>query len=169
MFMMQSRVSSQWCEPRSLRSCLGQVAAVSCRELRPRFPPGRMAWLNGNHSLDRLSVKFSPEGHGEHHRSRDQWSNKLKQEGSGRFLRSLEGVVSTRAEKMYTRLLTLGGRCLSCALPYLPCCTWPGQSPGFDLPPRGRTGTLPVKPCPSRDRARLPSSPECPPSSVQAP
>lgn len=43
---------------------MGGVAAVSCRELRPRFPPGTMAWLNGNHSLDRLSVKSSPEGHG---------------------------------------------------------------------------------------------------------
>lgn len=32
------------------------------------------------------------------------------------------------------------------------------RAPGFDLLPRGRTGTPPVKPCPSWDRARLPSS-----------
>lgn len=96
---------------RSLRSCLGGVAAVSYRELRPRFPPGRLAWLNSDHSSDRLSVKSSLEGQGEHHRSQGQWSNWLKQEGSGRFLRSLAGAVSARAEEMYE--IVDSGRTLS--------------------------------------------------------
>lgn len=52
--MMQPPVSSQWCEPGSLRSCLGGVAAVSRGDVRPRFPPGRMAWLNDDYSSDRL-------------------------------------------------------------------------------------------------------------------